>query len=130
MPKSSSSTCEHLLKIGCHNAVNPFNDYSINKKCQYSFSDSSSWQRKKNLVDEYSYESLPQYQALMRRAPPVLPVIESESSRICLASWPVNQNLDGDKAFIVLSKSTNSAGFRVGCSVRLVFFVLARVIKF
>ncbi len=120
----SNSNCEHLLKIGCDNNVNRIKDYSINKKCQYSFSVKNNLLMKKDSIDEYSFESLPQYQALMRKVPSFLPVTESESTHICLAFWPVNQNNNEENAFIVLSKSTNSAGFRVGCSVRFNFFKL------
>ena len=126
---SDNNQCEHYLKIGCNNNINSLKDYSINKKCQYSFSkhhEQNNFQ-KKDLLKQYSYDSLVQYKALTRRVP-ILPVTESESNRICLAFWLLdppsnnyyekNEDSEKDNRFIVLSKSTNSAVFTVTCSVR------------
>lgn len=122
----ASSTCEHYLKIGCNNNAKLSNDYSINKKCDYSFNENVL--KRKKRFEQYSYESLPQYQAI--RTSLVLPVIESESNRICLAYWSVesyktpeygfyyNINRDGEQsAYIVLSKARNSEKFTVACSL-------------
>lgn len=137
------TNCEHYLKIGCSNNLNLFNDYSINKKCQYSFNEQNNKAhntakllKKKDLLEQYKYEKLPQYQALTDDQ--VLPVIESESNRICLAYWPigdvkksptigfrqgfsfskyVDNQRDKALSYIVLSKSRNSAGFSVTCSL-------------
>lgn len=139
--KQSNSNCEHYLKIGCNNNNNQelLNDYSIFKKCQFSFKSSSHpsrYMHKKDLEES-------------------LPITESESNRMCLAYWPIykvkqnedldnemlnyitpftdyfinennnnneinNKNNDDDEldiAYIVLSKSTNSETFSIQCSV-------------
>ena len=87
--------------------------------------------KKKDLIEQYNYESLPQYRGLTKDS--VLPVIESESNRICLAYWPIDEKESPTKSFntglgfnkyhdqgvsyIVLSKSKNSASFSVTCSL-------------
>lgn len=138
MKEQSNSNCEHYLKIGCNNNNQELlNDYSIFKKCQFSFKTSSHpsrYMHKKDLIKDES-----------------LPITESESNRMCLAYWPIykvkqNEDLDNemlnyitpftdyfnnnneinynknnddelDIAYIVLSKSTNSETFSIQCSV-------------
>ena len=144
-----NSNCEHYLKIGCDSNK----DYSINKKCQYSFNNQHEEPEIKHLIKkDLYYDSMPQLvQKPAENRQPVLPVLESETSRICLAYWPLHRakiknseahmdveeanelhsDLSGDiqvNSFIVVSKSTNSEQVTIKCSVS--FFVVYERIKF
>ena len=93
--QSRSSDCEHYLKIGCNSKS--FSDYSIYKKCHFNEINNRREQEAKFLskkdlryLNEDSGSFRYQASLLSDQNEPNLPVIESESNRICLAYWPIN----------------------------------------
>lgn len=127
--------CEHYLKIGCNN-----NDYTIYKKCEYTFSNRESSGKTKNRKikkdSRYSAYSQPIYKQNTNQQ---LPVVESETNRICLAYWKLDANSikqrsyheeeddaelknSQDEVYAVLSsRQSNAENYTVTCSVRFLF---------
>jgi hypothetical protein len=79
--------CEHYLKIGCHTESGN-NDYSITKKCSFSFNDELA-NNKRDIILSMDTIEKRDFNNNNNKAKVATPVIESEASRICLAYWPV-----------------------------------------
>ncbi|RNA26909.1 hypothetical protein BpHYR1_023705 [Brachionus plicatilis] len=104
--------CEHFLKIGCRSI-----DYTIFKKCKFNLDSEDHLRTRRNSNSPYSLKYFTHNIYFDSK----LPIIESETNRLCLATWNIDgTNVPGetnDQVFVVLSKQLNSLNNSITCSV-------------
>ncbi|CAF0896720.1 unnamed protein product [Brachionus calyciflorus] len=115
------SECEHYMKIGCNSK-----DYTIHKKCKYNMETENVHYKVKRDSSNSAY-ALPLFKNSIY-FDERLPVVESETNRICIAYWKaqnendylrVNDNDDESKkeVYFVLSRQLNSDNDSITCSI-------------
>lgn len=105
--------CEHFLKIGCKSK-----DYTIFKKCKFNLNtDDNSRLTKRNSNSPFYLNYFTHNIYFDSK----VPIVESETNRLCLATWTAFDQNDpsqiNDQTFVVLSKQLNSQNNSITCSV-------------
>lgn len=101
--------CEHFLKIGCKSK-----DYTIFKKCKFNLDTDDHSKTKRNSNSPYSLN----YYTHNIYFDSKLPIVESETNRVCLAKWKIhNPDETEEHSYVVLSKQLNSPNNSITCSI-------------